>query len=178
MAAAALAGAWPLIAIDRDGSKLEIASRRGATHLVDSSTDDPAEAVLHLNGGGVDHAFEVVGLPETIRLAWTLIRPGATAVVVGLATKGVEVSLPAIEFLSDKGIRGSYYGSGNPAVELPVLAELATTGELDLSDVVSNVSSLDGVTDALDRLRHGTGARSILVMDETLAGLGLATGTL
>ena len=48
-------------------------------------------------------------------LAWKAIRPGATAVVVGLAEKGVDVALPAIEFLSDKGIRGSYYGSGDPA---------------------------------------------------------------
>jgi S-(hydroxymethyl)glutathione dehydrogenase/alcohol dehydrogenase len=169
VAAAALAGAWPLVAIDRDAAKLEIARRRGATHVVDSSTVDPVEAVLELNDGGVDHAFEVVGRPETMRLAWQLLRPAATAVVVGLAPTGVEVSLPAIEFLSDKGIRGSYYGSGDPAADLPALAELAVTGELDLSDVVTNVSDLDGVHEALDRLRRGQGARTILVLDAGLA---------
>ena len=170
VAAAALAGASPLVAVDRDAAKLEIARRRGATHLVDSSADDPVEAVHELNGGGVDHAFEVVGLPATMRLAWDLLRPAAMAVVVGLAPAGVEVSLPAIEFLSDKGIRGSYYGSGDPAADLPALAELAVTGKLDLSDVVSNVSGLDGVGEALDRLRRGEGARTILVLDAALAG--------
>ena len=45
--------------------------------------------------------------------------PGGTAVVVGLAPSGVEVSLPAIEFLSDKGLRGSYYGSGDPPPSCP-----------------------------------------------------------
>jgi S-(hydroxymethyl)glutathione dehydrogenase / alcohol dehydrogenase len=176
VAAAALAAAWPLVAIDRDAAKLELARRRGATHLVDSSIVDPVEAVLELNGGGVDHAFEVVGRPETMRLAWQLLRPAATAVVVGLAPAGVEVSLPAIEFLSDKGIRGSYYGSGDPAAELPALAELAVTGELDLSGVVTNISDLDGVNEALERLRQGVGARSILVLDETLADVEAATG--
>jgi S-(hydroxymethyl)glutathione dehydrogenase/alcohol dehydrogenase len=171
VAAAALAAAWPLVAIDRDAAKLEIARRRGATHLVDSSAVDPVEAVLKLNGGGVDHAFEVVGRPETMRLAWQLLRPAATAVVVGLAPAGVEVSLPAIEFLSDKGIRGSYYGSGDPAAELPALAELAVTGELDLSDVVTNISDLDGVNEALDRLRRGEGARTVLVLDAALAAV-------
>jgi S-(hydroxymethyl)glutathione dehydrogenase / alcohol dehydrogenase len=170
VAAAALAGAWPLIAIDRDPAKLEIARRRGATHAVDASLLDPLEAVVEINAGGVDHAFEVVGRPETIRLAWELIRPAATAVVVGLAPAGVEVSLPAIDFLSDKGIRGSYYGSGDPAADLPALAELAVTGELDLSDVVSHVSELDGVNDALDRLRRGEGARTVLVLDPEIAG--------
>jgi len=169
VAAAALAGAWPLVAIDRDAAKLEIARRRGATHLVDSSTVDAVKTVLELIGGGVDHAFEVVGRAETMRLAWQLLRPGATAVVVGLAPAGVEVSLPAIEFLSDKGIRGSYYGSGDPAAELPALAELAVTGELDLADVVTNISDLDGVNEALDRLRRGEGARTVLVLDAALA---------
>jgi len=170
VAAAALAGARPLVAIDRDAAKLEIAGRRGATHLVDSSDTDPIAAVMDLTRGGVDHAFEVVGRPETMRLAWALLRPGATAVVVGLAPAGVEVSLPAIEFLSDKGIRGSYYGSGDPAADLPALAELAECGELDLSDVVTHVSDLDGVEEALDRLRRGEGARTVLVLDAALAG--------
>jgi S-(hydroxymethyl)glutathione dehydrogenase / alcohol dehydrogenase len=169
VAAAALAGAWPLIAIDRDPAKLEIARRRGATHVVDASVMDPREAVIDVNAGGVDHAFEVVGRPETIRLAWELLRPAATAVVVGLAPAGVEVSLPAIDFLSDKGIRGSYYGSGDPAADLPALAELAVTGELDLSDVVTHVSDIDGVDDALDRLRRGEGARTVLVLDPETA---------
>ena len=78
-----------------------------------------AARVLRLSGGGVEHAFEVVGIPETMRLAWDVLRPGGTAVVVGLAARGVEVALPAIEFLSDKGIRGSYYGNGDPLVDLP-----------------------------------------------------------
>ena len=169
VAAAALAGAWPLIAIDRDPAKLEIARRRGATHVIDASTTDSRQAVMELNAGGVDHAFEVVGTPETMRLAWELLRPAATAVVVGLAPSGVEVSFPAIDFLSDKGIRGSYYGSGDPAADLPALAELAVTGELDLSDVVTHVSDLDGVNDALERLRRGEGARTVLVLDADLA---------
>ena len=36
--------------------------------------------------------------PATVRAAWDVLRPGGTAVVVGLAPAGVEVSLPAIEF--------------------------------------------------------------------------------
>ena len=44
-----------------------------------------------LTDGGADHAFEVVGLPETMLVAWKSLRPGATAIVVGLAAKGVDV---------------------------------------------------------------------------------------
>ena len=126
--------------------------------------------MLELTDGGVDHAFEVVGRAETIRLAWDVLRPGATAVVVGLAPLGVEVALPAIEFLSEKSIKGCYYGSGNVAEELPRLVELVAAGRLELGSVVSHVDGLEGVEPALERLRRGEGVRTVLVLDDTSAG--------
>jgi len=138
--------------------------------VVDAAAEEPLDAIRRLTDGGADFAFEVIGRPETIRLAWDAIRPGGTAVVVGLVPEGVEVSLPAIEFLSDKSIRGTYYGSGDPAAELPELARLALDGHLDLAGVVTHVDGLAGVETALDRLRRGEGARTVLVIDAAIAG--------
>ena len=170
IAALRLAGASPIVAVDLDPEKLELALQRGATDAVEAGSTTTATHVVQLADRGVDHAFEVVGRPETMRLAWDVLRPGGTAVVVGLAPKGVEVSLPAIEFMSDKGIRGSYYGNGDPMVDLPLLAELALAGELDLASVVSHIEPLEAVNDALDRLRDGDGVRTVLVLDAALAG--------
>lgn len=170
IAAARLAGATTVVAVDRVPEKLELALARGATHAVEATEPKPVSAVRRLTGGGVDTAFEVVGRPETIRLAWGAVRPGGTVVVVGLAPVGVEASVPAIEFLSDKSLRGTYYGSGDPAAELPDLARLALEGALDLDGVVTHVGALDGVEAALDRLRRGEGARTVLVIDAALAG--------
>jgi S-(hydroxymethyl)glutathione dehydrogenase / alcohol dehydrogenase len=170
LAAARLAGADPLIAVDRDPLKLELALERGATHAVESGSATTPARVARLTDGGVEHAFEVVGLPETMRLAWELIRPGGTAVVIGLAPKGVEVALPAIEFLCDKGNRGTYYGSGDAQALLAELAELALTDDLELEGVVTHVEPLDAAEEALARLRAGEGVRTVLVVDAELAG--------
>jgi S-(hydroxymethyl)glutathione dehydrogenase/alcohol dehydrogenase len=170
VAAARLAGADPLIAVDLDAGKLELALARGATHAVEAGSATAAARVVRLTGGGVEHAFEVVGRPETMKLAWEVLRPGATAIVVGLAPRGIDVSLPAIDLLSEKSIRGSYYGSGDAFSDLPRLAELAVSGELDLAGVVSTIDSLDGVHAALDRLRAGEGTRTVLIVDDELAG--------
>jgi S-(hydroxymethyl)glutathione dehydrogenase/alcohol dehydrogenase len=173
LAAAKLAGASPLVAVDRDPAKLARAAERGADATVDTSADEhPVRTLRSLTGGGADHAFEVVGLPETMLLAWKALRPGATAVVIGIAAKGAELALPALELSSDKGIRGSFYGSGDPAVDLPELARLAADGTLDLAGVVTQLDTLDGVGDALDRLRHGEGVRTVLVLDPARAGAG------
>ncbi|HLI61047.1 MAG TPA: alcohol dehydrogenase catalytic domain-containing protein [Solirubrobacteraceae bacterium] len=170
IAAARLAGAATIVAVDRRADKLERALARGATDAVDASAGDAARAVVAITGG-VDHAFEVVGAAATIRLAWDALAPGGTAVVVGVAPVGVEVSLPAIELLSEKSLVGSYYGSADPALTLSGLVQLVRDGRLDLGSVVSHLIELDDVPQALERLRTGEGGRSIVVLDPELAGV-------
>ena len=138
LAAAKLAGASPIVAVDRDAAKLARALERGADAAVDTSADERVVRTLRtLTNGGADHAFEVVGLPETMLLAWKALRAGGTAVVIGIAAKGAELPLPALELSTDKGIRGSLYGSGDPAADLPELAGLAASGKIDFLNITA-----------------------------------------
>jgi S-(hydroxymethyl)glutathione dehydrogenase/alcohol dehydrogenase len=169
IAAASQAGASPIVAVDRLPAKLELARTLGATHAVEAG-EGAVEAVRELTDGGADHAFEVVGTPATIRLAWDVLRPGGTAVVVGLAPIGVEAAVPAIDFLSEKSLRGCFYGAGNPAAEIASLAQQAASGGLPLGETVSRFAPLEEVGEALERLRRGEGARTVLLVDSDLAG--------
>ncbi len=169
---ARLAGAGRIVAVDRDPSKLALARTRGATDVVEAGAD--VHAVLaELVPGGFDHAIEAVGRGDTIRLAWDVLRPGGQATVVGIAPAGVEVSLPALDLLNEKILRGCFYGSADVAGELPALVALAASGEIDLVSVVSHFTDLDGVEDALQRLRRGEGARTVVIVDSELAGRGV-----
>lgn len=170
IAAAQLAGADPILAVDIVPEKLERARRRGATQTFDGRDDGVARAIKRATGGGVDHAFEVVGTPETIRLAWQVARTGGQAVVVGVVPTGLEVSVPAGGFLAEKVLRGSFYGSGDPAREIHDLARLIADGRFDVASTVSHREGLGGLNDACDRLRRGEGARTLLILDEDLAG--------
>ena len=173
VAVARLAGAGRVIAVERDPAKLALALVRGATDPVRAGDAEATRAaVLALAPGGVDHAFEAVGAAATIRLAWDVLRPGATATVVGIAPAGVEFSLPALELLSEKGIRGSYYGSGDAAALLASMAEMTAAGEFTVADVVTHVTDLDGIDAAFARLRAGEGARTVVLVDADSAGYG------
>ena len=169
VAAARLAGAGRIIAVERHPAKRELALARGATDAV-AADGDPVAAVHAIAPRGVDHAFEAVGSAATIRLAWDVLRPGATATVVGIAPAGVDVTLPAFELLYEKGIRGSYYGSGDAATVMTSMADDILAGRFPLADVVTHVTDLDGIEDAFARLRAGEGARTIAVIDAALAG--------
>lgn len=170
IAAARLAGAATIVAIDRAPEKLELARGRGATHTIDATSANVAEDVVALTDGGVQHAFEVVGHPATIRQAWDMVRSGGTTVVVGVAPRGVEVAIPAIELLGEKTLTGSYYAGSDVATAVDGITQLLVEGRLELEGVVSDLITLDQVEEAFERLRRGKGARSVVVIDEQLAG--------
>jgi S-(hydroxymethyl)glutathione dehydrogenase / alcohol dehydrogenase len=173
IAGARMAGAATIVAVDLDDAKLEHARRRGATHTVNASGASVVEEVKAITGGGVDYAFEVVGISQTMRQAWDVLKAGGTAIVVGVAPRGVEVTIPGIDLLSEKTLTGSYYGSRDVRTAIGELAQLVVDGRLELADVVSDVIPLEGVQEALDRLRRGEGERSVVLIDEQLAGRSL-----
>ncbi|HEY3765054.1 MAG TPA: alcohol dehydrogenase catalytic domain-containing protein, partial [Gaiellales bacterium] len=162
---ARLAGAGRIVAVDRDPQKLALARLRGATDVVEAGAD-VRDAIQELLPGGFDHAIEAIGRADTIRLAWDVLRPGGQATVVGIAPAGVKVSLPALSLLSEKTLRGCFYGSADVAAELPGLVRLAVAGDIDLAGVVSHVTDLDGIEEAMARLRRGEGARTVVILDE------------
>ena len=81
------------------------------------------------------------------------------------------VGLPAIEFLSEKRIVGSYYGSADPALSLRGLVDLASADRLPLDDMVSHFIELDQIPEAFERLRRGEGNRSVVIVDPEIAGV-------
>lgn len=150
-----LAGAARIVAVDPVPEKRELARRHGATE-----TAAPEELE-----GTFDYAFEVVGRAETIQQAWSAIGPGGTAVVVGIAPIGVKAAISAVDFSDDKTLRGSFYGSGNPAVEAAELAQLAADRVFDLGASVTHTCDLAGINEAFDRMQRGEGARTVVLID-------------
>jgi len=61
-----------------------------------------------------------------------------------------------------KTIRGSVYGATDAARDLPVLADLAAGGQLDLEALVTRRIALDQVESAFAAMAAGDGARSLV----------------
>jgi len=47
---------------------------------------------------------------------------------------------------------------------------MAGEGRINVADVVSHVTDLDGIEAAFERLRKGDGARTLVVIDPAIAG--------
>jgi S-(hydroxymethyl)glutathione dehydrogenase/alcohol dehydrogenase len=160
---ARIAGASRIVAVDVTRPKLELALELGATDLVDASADDPVAVMRDLVPGGVDHAFEALGRPETISTTLGLTGRGGQAVLIGMAPPDARVPLDALTTtLEERCVRGSWYGSCVPLRDLPLLVELYRDGQLRLDPLITRCG-LDDVNDAFRRMEAGETARSVIV---------------
>jgi Zn-dependent alcohol dehydrogenase len=173
---ARVAGADQIIAVDIQPTKLELAKTVGATHAIDATHTQVPEAVRHATDDkGVDHAFEAAGRSETIEQAWQSLAVGGMVTVIGTLKTGSKLTLDADPLIEEKRISGCYLGSSSPARDIPSLVRLYLEGELRLDELVSRRIGLADLNDAFDRLRAGTEARQVVVLDGSEVAAGAST---
>ncbi len=161
---AAMCGADPIIAVDANSSKMEIAREFGATHSL-YSDDKTVDEIQKLTGGrGADHVFESVGLVALQETAFAATRPGGTLTLVGLTPLGSGTNLPgSVITRTEKVIRGSFYGSVLPQRDFPVFLDLYRNGKLKLDELVTRRYGLDEINEAYQDMLTGEVARGIIV---------------
>jgi Zn-dependent alcohol dehydrogenase len=159
---ARIAGASTIIAIDQVPAKLELAKRLGASHTIDSTTVDVRESVLGVVPRGVDHAFEVVGRPELVALALTLVRPGATAYMVGIMPPLTKITITRESLMGERRLMSSMGGGAVAARGIPVLVDLYRSGQLNLADMISQRLPLPQVAQAFAAMETGSAARTVI----------------
>jgi S-(hydroxymethyl)mycothiol dehydrogenase len=167
IAAAHLAGARTIIAIDVDARKLEWAIGFGATHTIDASKNDPVERVRELTGGnGADLCIEAVGRPEVLKQAFYARDLAGTVVQVGVPTPDMPLpDIPMIDFFGRGGaLKPSWYGDCLPTRDFPTLIDLYLQGRFPLDKFVSETIALDEVESAFHKIERGEVLRSVVLL--------------
>ena len=163
---ASIAGASRIVAIDKLAWKLELARNFGATDLVDAAEEDPVAAVRTLIAGGVDYAFEAIGLKSTAEQAFQMLRQSGTATVIGMIPPGQKIEVEGQDLVfSEKKLRGSHMGSNRFRIDIPLYIDLYLAGRLNLDDLVSARISLNEVNEGYAALTRGEVARSVIMFE-------------
>ncbi|MFJ7150040.1 Zn-dependent alcohol dehydrogenase [Streptomyces sp. NPDC100445] len=161
---ARIAGASRIVAVDVSPGKEELARAAGATDYVLAS-DTTAREIRALTGKqGVDVSVECAGRAVSIRAAWESTRRGGRTTVVGIGGKDEQVTFNALElFHWGRTLSGCVYGNSDPARDLPVLAAHVREGRLDLTRLVTERITLEGIPAAFDNMLAGKGGRALVV---------------
>ena len=171
VAGAKLAGATTIIAVDIDAKKVEMAKSLGATHGIDSSIEDPVEAIRALTGGnGADVVIDAVGRPETYKQAFYARDLAGRVVLVGVPSPDMRIELPLADVFGRGGsLKSSWYGDCLPSRDFPMLVQHYKQGNLDLDAFVSERISLDQVEEAFEKMHEGKVLRSVVELDSVVA---------
>ncbi len=163
--AAAMAGAVPVIGVDPNPQRRELAKAYGATHLIDPTEGDPVAAIRAILPQGADAAVEATGIPDVMRQALQAVRQqGGRSVVIGNAKHGSTLTLDPGLFNAGKSLLGTWGGDAVPDRDYPRFARLLAATRFDVRALLSAPYRLDQATQALDDLAAGRVGRPLIAM--------------
>lgn len=157
---AALANAYPIIAIDPVPAKRDLALKLGATTAV---APDDRTAITDLFTDGADATIEAAGRTQALQTAWSLTRPGGRTVSVGLPDPAERLPIPTADLVGQgRQLLGSYLGDAVPQRDIPRYVALWQAGRLPVELLHSDTRPLADINQALDDLASGHAVRQIL----------------
>lgn len=145
-----LLGGCPVIAVDRDPRKLELARELGAAWVLDGRDRKLAEALRDLtNGRGVSASFDFVGTEDTLALCVGATRALGKVSQIGLAGgtarfKVLENSRFEVQF------EATLWGTIKELREVIALAESGALSSIPIERV-----PLERINDVYERLKRG-----------------------
>lgn len=154
--AAALVTAHPIVAVDLYDTKLELARRMGATHLVNARTTDAERVIREICPDGVDVFIDNTGLPAVIETGYRLTKPQGRVTLVGVPHKGNEARLYTLPLHFGKRISGSHGGEALPHEDIPRYHELYRKGRIVLRELITDRFGLEEINAAIRAMREGT----------------------
>lgn len=162
---AQLVGAAPIVAVDPSPARRERALQLGADAAL-APEPSPLEALRDMTGGrGFDIAVEAVGQPGVQEACVEATRPGGRVVLAGLAPMGSQTNLAGARLTrEEKTVTGCYYGGGDAPDEFPRLAQLASSGRLDLARLIERTYELEQINEAYADLLSARGGRGIILL--------------
>ena len=155
--AAALVGAYPVIAVDLFDNRLALAKEMGATHLINSKTQDAKVMIESIVGEqGLDVFIDNTGQPAIIELGYQITKPQGSVTLVGVPRKGNNINIYSLPLHFGKGLSGSHGGESIPNVDIPRYHGMFRAGRIKLKELLTDKVSLEDINTAIDGMRTGT----------------------
>ena len=163
--AASMVSANPIVGVDLIRHKLEVGKKFGLTHSVLGSRDGLKNEIKNIVGSqGADVVIETTGNSRVIEEAYDLTHPDGKTILVGVPTKGDNISIPSLPLHFSKVLTGSHGGDSEPDKDIPRFIRLMNAGRLNFDGLITHEFPLDSINEAMQIFRSGEAGRIVLNM--------------
>ena len=160
-----MSGAYPVIAVDLDADRLALAKQSGATHTVDASNEDAAEAVRSITDGGAQSVIHATRAAQTLVDCMKAAADRGKVVVVGFPFDTVETGLRDELLDKELQVRSSNeaWGLGSPHPYWPwtrqrnrrAIMRMIATGDLKVDHLISHVAKPEEAEELYQKIIAG-----------------------
>jgi len=163
--AAKAEGCDPIIAIDLNPARLELAEELGATHTINvSETADVVAAVAEIAPTGLSHSFDAVGLGPVIDQALKVLRSPGHCVTVGFHGLEHTITIDQGHLLLGRRLSGVIEGDADPQTFIPQLIELHRAGRFPFEKLIQTFP-FEKINEAVEASENGTVIKPVVVFD-------------
>ncbi|XP_059630566.1 alcohol dehydrogenase 1-like isoform X2 [Cornus florida] len=164
---ARIAGASRIIGVDLNSNRFDQAKNFGVTEFVNPKDyDKPVQEVIaEMTGGGVDRSIECTGNTNAMISAFECVHDGwGVAVLVGLPHKDAVFKTHPINLLSERTLKGTFFGNYKPRSDLPSVVEKYMNKELELEKFITHEVPFSEINKAFVYMLKGESIRCIIRM--------------
>ena len=135
--AAKAVGCDPIVAVDLNPERLEIAKELGATHAFNpKETSDLLWAIMDVTAPGVHHSLDTTGLGPVIRQALEVLRTPGHCATVGFQGLENEITIDQGHLMVGRRLSGVVEGDADPKTFIPELLRLYRDGAFPFDRLV------------------------------------------
>ncbi|XP_011022976.1 PREDICTED: alcohol dehydrogenase-like [Populus euphratica] len=166
---ARISGASRIIGVDLYSSRFNEAKKFGVTEFVNPNDyDKPVhEVIAEMTDGGVDRSVECTGSISAMISAFECVHDGwGVAVLVGVPSKDDSFKTHPVNFLSERTLKGTFFGNYKPRTDLPSVVEKYMNKELELEKFISHEVPFSEINKAFEYMLARASLRCIIRMGE------------
>ena len=163
--AAKIAGADPIIAVDVNDGRLELAKELGATHAFNAK-DDAIGKIKELCPHGVGYAFDTTGINSVIQDAWGLLAPKGICGIVGASDPSANLTFNEAAFMGGgRTVMGILGGDSDVVTFLPELIQYHLDGKFPFEKLIGYFDFAE-INEAIEASESGQVVKPVLRIGE------------
>lgn len=156
-----------IIAVDIHDSRLEVAKNLGATHTINSKTENLAERIAEITeGAGVHFSIDTTGVSAVMKASIEVLGIGGIAAPVAVTPNSIEMNTFMDLVLLNRSVKGVLMGDAIPQLAIPKLIEFYKEGKFAFNQLVK-FYDFEQINQASADSNSGATIKPILIIDKT-----------
>jgi aryl-alcohol dehydrogenase len=162
--AAKASSATTIIAVDINEERLAFAKELGATHIINSLTENVPQRIREISPNGVQYGVDTTGRNEVINNTLNSMAPVGELAIIGVATKPLEL---ATNIFLTKGYKIKFVNQGDSVSEefIPKLIKMYQNRQFPFDKLIKTYSFED-INQAVEDSEKGKTIKSVLLIGE------------